>query len=163
VRRNKKIMNPNLQRIRVEHEREFNAALDCLGIIEKVMDISMPIDEAGFLAMFLSIEFENKSVETASSGVMVIAHGSSTATSMAEVANRLLGVDHALGVNMPLDESPEQVLQRIREQIKGNPGRPGYIFLVDMGSLTTFGEIIEREMGLPVKVVPLVRYLTDFL
>lgn len=159
VRRNKKIINPKLQKIRTEYCKEFAAALDCLSIIERAMDISMPIDEAGFIAMFLTMDNEGINNETGNIGVLVIAHGNATASSMAEVANKLLGVEQAAGINMPIDESPEQVLERIREHVKNSGRKQGFIFLVDMGSLTTFGKIIEREMGIPVETVPLVSTL----
>lgn len=159
VRKNKKIINPQLQKIRLEYNREFNVALGCINILEESLDISMPIDEAGFLAMFFVLDNAENLRESENPGILVIAHGNTTATSMAEVANKLLGVEHTAGINMPLDESPEQVLTRIREYIWKVKRSSGFIFLVDMGSLTTFGEIIEKEMDIPVKVIPLVSTL----
>lgn len=101
---------------------------------------------------------EHKSKQD-NAGVLVIAHGDSTATSMAEVANSLLGTRCAEGINAPLSESPQQVLARVREHIKNKKRKAGYVFLVDMGSLSTFGEIIEKEMDMPVRVVQLVSTL----
>lgn len=55
------ITHPRLNDIRIKHNREFNVALDCLRIIEKKVDISMPIDEAAFLTM-LFIHYEDSEV-----------------------------------------------------------------------------------------------------
>lgn len=156
IRKNKKIVNPRLQAIRTQHMEEFNVALECLNMIERTYDISMPIDEAGFLTMFFVLDSESQKADAGTVGVLVIAHGTSTATSLADVANTLLGTGLAVGINMPLNESPEQVLNSIKEYVGKNKRDAGYIFLVDMGSLTTFGEIIEKETGVRVRVVTLV-------
>jgi transcriptional regulatory protein LevR len=49
-------------------------------------------------------------------GVIVLSHGR-VAQGMAEVANRLLGVNHAVGIEMSLDEKPESALQRTIEVV----------------------------------------------
>lgn len=159
IKRGKKIINPQLNKIRVEYNSEFNTALDCLKIIERALDIGMPIDEAGFLTMFFVLDDEEYRSKQNNPGVLVIAHGDSTATSMAEVANSLLGTRCAEGINAPLSESPQQVLVRVMEHIRNDKRRAGYVFLVDMGSLSTFGEIVEKEMEIPVRVVQLVSTL----
>lgn len=156
---NKKIINPQLQKIRTEHVKEFNVAIECLSIIERELDISLPIDEAGFLTMFFVLEDEEKKYDDEGVGVLVVAHGNSTATSMADVANNLLCTQCVFGINAPLDESPQTVLDKIRDYMKVAKRKSGFLFLVDMGSLTTFGEIIERENNIPVKVIPMVSTL----
>lgn len=159
IHRSKKIINPRLQEIRTEYSREFEVSIGCLNIIEKMLDISMPVDEAGFLTMFFVLDNTTPKSVSDNVGVLVIAHGNSTATSMAEVANKLLASDCASGINMPLDVSPQQILNNIREHIKKEKREAGFIFLVDMGSLTTFGKIIEDEFSIPVRVIPLVSTL----
>ncbi|TZE81338.1 sigma 54-interacting transcriptional regulator [Calorimonas adulescens] len=160
IRRNRKIMNPQLNKIRTEYSEEFNVALDCLKIIEQVLDVSMPIDEAGFLAMFFA--YDGKEVKEQKSKdvkVIVIAHGKATATSMVETANSLLGTKYAIGINAPLDEKPQQVLSKLKTYLKNAGIKSDILFLVDMGSLTTFGEEIEKEFGIKTKTIPLVSTL----
>lgn len=159
IRRNKKIINPQLNKIRIEHSREFNIALNCLKIIERMLDLSMPIDEAGFLAMFFAYDGREIKEETKYVKVIVIAHGPSTATSMAETANSLLGTKYAVGVNAPLDEKPQHVISRLKAYLRESEITSDILFLVDMGSLTTFGEEIEKEFGIRTKTVPLVSTL----
>lgn len=159
IKKNKKIINPQLYKIRSEHSAEFNVALECLKIIERAIDISMPIDEAGFLTMFFVLDKEPEKDGNDKVGVIVIAHGNSTATSMAEVANQLLGVEHAVGINAPLNESPQSVLVRLKEYVKSINNKNGFILLVDMGSLSTFGDIIEEELNIPMRVIQLVSTL----
>lgn len=159
IKINKKIINPQLQRIRTEHAKEFNVAIECLNIIERIMDISLPIDEAGFLTMFFVLDDEGKKHNDKELGILVVAHGNSTATSMSDVANNLLSTQCVFGINAPLDESPQTVLDRIRDYMKIVNKKSGLLLLVDMGSLTTFGEIIEKENNIPVKVIPMVSTL----
>lgn len=159
IKKNKKIINPQLHKIRIEHNIEFNVALECLKMIEKTMDINIPIDEAGFLTMFFILDSEPEKNDSDKVGVIVIAHGNSTATSMVEVTNQLLGVKHAVGINAPLDMSPQSVLIRVKEYVKSTNNKKGFVLLVDMGSLSTFGDIIKKELNIPVRVVQLVSTL----
>lgn len=158
IKKNKKIINPQLHKIRTEYPREFNTALECLKIIEKHADISIPIDEAAFLTMFFILDKESEG-NNDKVGVIVIAHGNSTALSMAEVANKLLGAEHAVGINAPLDESPKSVLSRVKEYVKNTNNKSGVILLVDMGSLSTFGDVIRKELNIEARVVQLVSTL----
>lgn len=160
IKRNRKIINPQLNKIRVEHPTEFNIALDCLKIIEKILDVSMPIDEAGFLAMLFAYEGrEVKNQNNKDVKVIVIAHGNATATSMVEAANKLLGTNYAIGINAPLDEKPQGVLSRLKAYLRNTDITSDILFLVDMGSLATFGEEIEKEFRVKTKTIPLVSTL----
>ncbi|MFL0245768.1 sigma 54-interacting transcriptional regulator [Candidatus Clostridium stratigraminis] len=159
IKRNRKIINPQLNRIRTEHSEEFAAALECLKIIERNLGVTMPIDEAGFLTMFLAYdEKENIKLQEEVS-VIVVAHGNSTATSIAEVANKLLDIKQVIGINAPLEEKPQQVLHRLKNHIKAENITSDILLLVDMGSLTTFGEELQKEFGINTKTIPLVSTL----
>lgn len=159
IKRNRKIINPQLNKIRTEHREEFNTAVDCLKIIERVFDISMPLDEAGFLAMFLVYDDRGVKEQKNDVKVIVIAHGTATATSMAETANSLLGVKYAMGINALLEEKPQHVISKLKSHLKENELKADILFLVDMGSLTNFGAEIENELGIMTKTIPLVSTL----
>ncbi|CUO72812.1 sigma 54-interacting transcriptional regulator [Clostridium disporicum] len=158
IKSNKKITNPQLNKIRVENTSEFNIALDLLKIIERSLDISMPIDEAGFLAIFLAYDKCNIKKEEQEVKVIVIAHGETTATSMVNATNKLLGNNYAIGINAPIEESPEKVLERVKKYISKKI-KSDILFLVDMGSLTTFAKEIEAEFNIKTRVMPLVSTL----
>ncbi|GKT22122.1 sigma-54-dependent transcriptional regulator, partial [Aduncisulcus paluster] len=69
-------------------------------------------------------------------GVVVLMHGPSTASSMVQVANSLVGKEHATGLDMPLSMKAEDMYEIAKEEIrKANTGR-GVLLMVDMGSLT---------------------------
>lgn len=159
IRRNKKIENPRLNAIRKGYTKEFNIAVDVLKIIEQSIDISMPLDEAGFITMFLV--YDDKKIEDIHEKVkvLIIAHGSTTATSMAEAVNGLLGSKYAKGINAPIEEKPEITLQKIKDYISQSNIASDILFLVDMGSLTTFGKEIEKIFKIKTRTVPLVSTL----
>jgi transcriptional regulatory protein LevR/transcriptional regulator with AAA-type ATPase domain len=159
IRRNNKIINPQLSKIRIEHGEEFLVALECLKIIERTLDITMPIDEAGFIALFLVYDERDTADYKKDVTVIVIAHGNNTASSMAEVSNKLLGVNHVIGINAPLEEKPQEILSKLKTVVKEKNITSDILMLVDMGSLTTFGKELEKEFGVQSRTIPLVSTL----
>lgn len=157
LRHNKHIVNPQLNRIRTTHGDVFNVALDCLRMIERVMEITLPIDEAGFLAMFF-IYSENSLEQQKSAGirVIVVAHGRQTASAIVETANELLGIDYAVAFNVPLDEKAQNVMESIIGYIDSLPVKSDVLLLVDMGSLTAFGTAIEDRCRVNVRTLQLI-------
>jgi transcriptional regulator with AAA-type ATPase domain/transcriptional regulatory protein LevR len=159
IKQNKKIVNPQLNKLRTEYSAEFATAVDCLKIISRVLDIDLPIDEAGFLVMFFIYNDPKIRKPENNVKVIIITHGTGTATSLAETANRLLGADYAVGINAPLDEKPQQIIAHLQNYLKEAKVASDILFLVDMGSLTNFGAEIEAEFGIKTKTIPLVSTL----
>lgn len=159
IKNNRKIVNPQLTSIRNEHKEEFDLALDFLKIIERALDISMPIDEAGFLALFLTYDYSNIKQEDNKVRIIVISHGVTTASSMVEAANKLLGVNYAVGINAPVEEKPKVILDKLKYYIKEEQIKSDILLLVDMGSFTTFGLEVQKEFGIKTKTLPLVSTL----
>jgi transcriptional regulatory protein LevR/transcriptional regulator with AAA-type ATPase domain len=159
IRRNKKIQNPELNGIRKEYKKEFNVAMEALKIIEETIDIHMPVDEAGFITMFLIYNNYEARKTQKNVNVIIIAHGAATATSMADAVNGLLGTTYAKGINAPIDEKPEVTLEKTKEYIRHNNISTDILFLVDMGSLATFGKEIEKALKLKTRTIPLVSTL----
>lgn len=159
INNNKIISNPNLDKIIELYPKEFSVAVESKKIIENYIHTKIPIDEAGYLALFLipensfNDEFQDKVK------VILIAHGESTATSMANVANKLLSEDYVIPINAPIEVAPSKVLENLRIVIKNNPSTAGYLLLVDMGSLTTFADVINKEFNVKIKVISLVSTL----
>lgn len=159
INSNKTITNPQLYKIKELYPEEFKIAVKAKEIIEKYIHHTIPEDEAGYLTIFLLPEEQHNINNKNKVKIILIAHGESTATSMANVANELLGENYVIGVNSPIDESPVVILEKTKKIISEDINSSGYLFLVDMGSLTTFGETISQEFNVPVKVIPLVSTL----
>ncbi|HCX64944.1 MAG TPA: transcriptional regulator, partial [Eubacteriaceae bacterium] len=73
--------------------------------------------------------------------------------SIVEVVNKLLNTDHAKGIEMGLDENPKEALERTIDLIQKTDMKKGTVLMVDMGSLTTFGEVITKRTGIEVRVL----------
>lgn len=159
INSDKIIINTNLNRIKDLYPSEFAVALEIKEIIENTINKSIPIDEAGYLTLFLIPDntFNDKSQDKVK--VILIAHGESTATSMADVSNRLLGENYIIPINAPIDVAPSKVLESLKIGIQDNPTSAGYLLLVDMGSLTTFADVIKKEFQVDIKVISLVSTL----
>ena len=144
----KMVKNPQINKIKEEYKKEFFVASEMVGVIEDEFDIKLSDDEAGFITMYLRMMTKEKqSIEEGRVGVVIISHGS-VASGMADVANRLLGVNHARAIEMPLDESPEDALNRAIDTVKISDEGKGTLLLVDMGSLITFGELITQKTSI---------------
>lgn len=148
----KPIVNPRLDRIKSEYKLEYSIAGEMVRHIEALSGYKLPPDEIGFIAMYLRTITKPIDIKKGRVGVVVLSHGR-VAQGMADVANRLLGVNHAVGIEMSLDEKPESALQRTIEAVKKVDEGKGVLLLVDMGSLITFDEIITKKTGIPTKTV----------
>lgn len=122
--------------------------------LEAELGVRLLPGEKSFLALFVAAHRPR----SAPSGlqVMVIAHGDSTASSMAAVANELLGTDIVTAVDMPLEQSVQATVELAAARVRASGPVRGVVLLVDMGSLTGLGPALERETGVPFAVVPLV-------
>lgn len=148
----KSIINPQLEIVRKEYKREYSVAKKMVDSINKDLEIKLTDDEVGFVAMYLRTFSCSKNKSKENVGVIVITHGH-VAKGMAEVANKLLGVNIAQGIEMDLDEKPEDALMRTIEVVKKVDAGKGCLILIDMGSLITFGEIITKRTGIPTRTL----------
>jgi transcriptional regulatory protein LevR/MoxR-like ATPase len=160
IKRNQQISNPNLNSIRTTYPNEFHIALESLKIIENALGFSIPIDEAGYLTIFLTFnsnELLHKHIKKVN--IIIIAHGKHTASSIADTANRLLSVTHAIGIDVPLNKSVSEILSILKNFFQEPLHQNDTLFLVDMGSLTALGKELESLFSIHTKTIPLVSTL----
>lgn len=146
------------EEIKIKYSKEYKTSISIINRLEKEFDICCPNYEAYFLAIVLSSLKGNKNEKHV--GVIVIVHGKSTASNFADIANELLGTNHASAINMPLSERPEDILNEAVEMVKDIDQGKGVLLLVDMGSLVTFGSTIRNRTGVEVRVIDNVSTLT---
>ncbi|MGC6769094.1 sigma-54-dependent transcriptional regulator [Enterococcus sp. LJL128] len=147
-------LNENLRNMVLGYPKELETAQAIKGIIEEEYQLSIPESEIYYLAVLLISLRENKGAGRI--GIVVAAHGNSTATSMVDVVMQLLNVDNLRAVDMPLEMKPQEALQKILTAVKAIDEGSGVILLVDMGSLGTFSEEIVRQTGIDVRTVDMV-------
>ncbi|WP_086348460.1 sigma-54-dependent transcriptional regulator [Candidatus Enterococcus clewellii] len=147
-------LNENLRNMVLDYPKEFETAQEIKEMIEEAYQLSIPESETYYIAVLLISLRENKSAGRI--GIVVAAHGKSTATSMVEVVEKLLNVDNLKAVDMPLEMKPQEALTEIIQAVKVVDEGSGVILLVDMGSLGTFSDEIIRQTGIDVRTVDMV-------
>lgn len=160
IKNGEKIYNPKLNSIRINYEDEFIFAMKIAKLIDRKFDIETPVDEIGYLAMFFSSEyFRDRKEEQAKVKVIVAMHGRTTASSMVEVVNTLIGSEFVVALDMPLSMKPQIMYEITKNCVQEIHRGKGIILMVDMGSLTNFGHMITEEMGIEVKTIDMVSTL----
>ncbi|MHC5227814.1 sigma 54-interacting transcriptional regulator [Enterococcus sp. LJL99] len=86
----------------------------------------------------------------------VLAHGYSTASSMANVANRLLKNNMFQAYDMPIDITLDEVETQVIKYMDNYPTEPGLILLVDMGSLNQLGRRLVDKLKGPLIIIDFV-------
>ncbi|WP_326716830.1 sigma-54-dependent transcriptional regulator [Vagococcus jeotgali] len=156
INKNQTINHPNLNEIRKKYLREFQLAIELSSMIEKKFDIDIPFDEIGFMTMFLTTNLsENSVIHQDKVNILLLMHGKSTATSMLEAVQELLGVSDGVAFNMPLSMEPTQIYEQIKQYVqeKKNSLSKGLLILTDMGSLERIGVMLTRETNIQIKTV----------
>lgn len=152
VRLKKPIVNQQLSKIKEMYDEEYKIASSIVERISERFHVDIPVDENGFIAILLANnEKENQSDDKI--GLLVIAHGMSTATSMANVCNRLLNSNFVKAIDMPLEKSVEEMYNEALTVVKTLDRGKGVLILVDMGSLKTFGDRITEETGIITRTI----------
>lgn len=156
IRDERSIIHPNLNDIRINYKKEFQVAIDLSAIIEEEYQIEIPFDEIGFITMFLSLDISERAKPQVSKvAVIVLMHGKSTASSMLEAVQELLGTGTGTAFNMPLTMEVQQMYEQLKNFVMEHRHEMenGMLLLTDMGSLNTFGNMIFEETGVRTKAI----------
>lgn len=146
--------NESIRELIDKYPKEYQVALTIKELIFNKYQTQLPIDEVDYLTLLIVSLKEN--YHAGKIGVIVAAHGDSTATSMVQVAKKLFGNHNIAAVDMPLDMKPRVALDKIMTTSKGIQCSSGLLLLVDMGSLMTFGDELESELGIKVRTLDMV-------
>lgn len=84
---------------------------------------------------------------------IILAHGYATASSIANVANRLLKSQLFESFDMPLDVTPEAIANQVMAYIESHALASGLIILVDMGSLNAIHRHFNRRLSTPMAII----------
>jgi transcriptional regulator with AAA-type ATPase domain/transcriptional regulatory protein LevR len=121
------------------------------------MEIAMdlPEEETELIAHFLTPAEETSTELVAEQelAVILVTHGSSTASSMAEVTNYLLGNRVIKAIDMPLNMAVGETYEWVKQTINRLSNIKGALLLVDIGSLITMGDTIQHELNVPIKTL----------
>jgi transcriptional regulator with AAA-type ATPase domain/transcriptional regulatory protein LevR len=139
----------------IQSPRTFAAVKRLAPALAQRLGASLTPEDLAFVALFLAAHERSGAVPGI--GVMVIAHGETTASSMADVANQVIGVQIAMATNVPMGQGVEATVRLALGKLRQmSPALRGLVLLADMAPLTLIGPALEQATGVPVQVVPLV-------
>ncbi|HLQ40281.1 MAG TPA: sigma 54-interacting transcriptional regulator [Tetragenococcus sp.] len=150
----KRKANDNIKEMVNAYPQELELAREVRHLIGEWFNLFIPENEIYYLAVLLislRTTQQNEGI-----GVVVAAHGNSTASSMVEVVRQLLDAQNVTSVDMPLDMPPKVALEKLKQATLSVDQGGGILLLVDMGSLATFNEVIQRETGVSVRTIDMV-------
>lgn len=119
--------------------------------IESKFSVLIPDDERNFFRILLKNMSEENLVSRPE--LYILAHGN-TATSLADVCNRLLNTNYVKAIDAPLSQDIEKSYQQFLNDVKKTQPKNGIMILADMGSLLQFGKRISEETGIIAHTIP---------
>lgn len=139
------------QYIHSTHKMEQQLAKQFVHLLENKLDVKLYQMDEIFLAFYLkSLTIKRTNLQVKS---IILAHGYATASSIANVANRLLGKNVYEAFDMPIDISVEEIISSVLNYIQHNDVSKGLIILVDMGSLKEIYSQIKHYVNAPVAII----------
>ena len=94
------------------------------------------------LFIYIGLLKSNNNIKKLNTKAVILCHGYSTASSIADTVNKLMKLEIFESIDMPIDEPIEKAIQKLNDILRENNLYKNFIFLVDMGSL----EVITREI-----------------
>ncbi len=142
-----------LQSVRRTYPVEYEVARACLAQLRVALGVALPESETDVLAVLLANAETLLSDTQSTVGIVVAAHGRGIAPGLAELANTLVGVNSVRWVELTLDESPEELLDKVIHWVQVAEQGSGVLLLVDFSSLLSLGELIFRQTGIEVRTL----------
>lgn len=151
---NPEIINMQKDIINILKNKNFKynyISVKILNDIENNREFNLGINGEMYITLFIYMLTKSKDINDING--IIVAHGDSTASSIASVVNKLLGEFIFEPFDMPIDMNPQEVTGIIKKYIKNFSKSKGTIFLVDMGSLFEIYPSIKDSMDDEVAVI----------
>lgn len=145
------LMAQEIQHLKVAHPLEYQVAERFKVEISKEFHHDLPDVEVVYLTMLL-VNMDTESLDQ-KVGILVAAHGNSTATSMVNIVSELLGSAQIDSLDMPLSMTPQTMFEEAVEKVKKLNSGKGVLLLVDMGSLSMIESKLTQVSGVDVKII----------
>lgn len=139
-----------IKQLSKKFHKEYKLVLKLIKDIHNNLDLE--INKSVEIYLLIYIRSLDKSIQN-NVNAIIIAHGHSTASSIAGVANRLFGKYIFEPFDMPIESSPLDVSNKILEYVKTIDTSKGLLILVDMGSLETIYILLEKEIYGDIAIV----------
>ncbi|MFL0252633.1 sigma 54-interacting transcriptional regulator [Clostridium neuense] len=140
---NEEDINELIDYMSEKYPKEYKIVTKIIETIETNLDIAL--NKILNLYMLIYIKSFNQKKRSDRTSAVLIAHGYSTASSIASVANRMLGEYIFEAIDMPLELSTPEIVTKLNSYIRETNISNGLIILVDMGSLESIYKGITKE------------------
>ncbi len=141
----------SLQYLQNKYRKLYKLSKKVVEEVEKTLYIK--VNRIVLAYIITNLKLVNKESEYNLINAVMIAHGKSTASSIASVANNMLGMYIYDSFDMPIDVSTEYMVKELREYIKNVDSKRGLILLVDMGSLQDIYLGIKEEFNGDIAII----------
>lgn len=129
-------------------QKILNALLE---LVESKLDVVINESEKILLVFYLKgLDLEVRQPEIRS---VILAHGFSTASSIADVVNRFMEEHLFDSFDMPFNVNLDKVEEFMQYYIRSKDCSKGLILLADMGSLMFLAESLENELTGPMLII----------
>lgn len=130
---------------------EYQLLQAFLDLVKTKLDFKIDtLDEVLLLGYLISLNLDHNDT---GQHAIILAHGFSTASSIADVTNRFLNQKLFDSFDMPLSTPAEQVQDFMTTYLEKNDCHKGLIILADMGSLMTLPESLKTAITGPVLII----------
>lgn len=135
----------------VLHKEMLNEYILSELILKQIQShLNITLHDMNLIFLIMNIHVYNKDIHSQDTIGIVLSHGYSTATSIADAANSLLSMYLFEAIDMPLDTSIQEVNDKLNAFISDNRHIKNIILLVDMGSLEDIGSEIAGSVNVGV-------------
>lgn len=123
--------------------------------ISRMIEQSLDVSINGFSQLLLVLGLRQYSQDVRMDAIrgIIICHGYSTASSIADVVNRLTGSRVFEAIDMPIDISVQEIAVRFKKHVNYVPGPKDVILLVDMGSLEDMNILLSGQTDLNLGII----------
>lgn len=122
-----------------------------MSTLEQSLSLNSDIVDKIFIQLYLKSIIKN--TKNLDIRCLVLAHGYSTASSIANVVNNMQREHLIDSIDMPLDIGVQDIGHRVNNYIQNRNIHSGLILMVDMGSLEGIKEYIDETIDFPIGII----------
>lgn len=149
VKAKKPIVCPVLNRIQEEQPAFFDTAKQIVLYMRNECGLEMPDDEIGFFANLLR-RLVNDASNTEHGGVLVLCHGLGSASTMAKVANTVLGKNFVYWLDLTDQQSDDSIRLAVEAKLDEMGDCSSFMVLTDATVLSELCMAIGQKMETPL-------------
>lgn len=149
---NKAYSTPNIHLLAKAFDGKKRFVQSVIPMLNKALDISLTDDEATIISLLLETHEDLASKKHV--GLVIIGHGASTASSIADFTNQVLLTKTVCSVDVPINLSPEQALDQLCHVTEKNDEGKGVIVLTDSDNFEYYEKQLRTRSGIRCRVAP---------